>query len=140
VVPEIPLNANGKVDAHRLVTESGPATPSAPPVVAAPPGDSLSTRIREIWADVLHTPELEETDNFFDVGGHSFALITVQQRMAAAGLEISVTDLFRFGTVAACAAHFRCAETTPTDDLAARRERGRDFARRRRDSRGEARV
>ncbi|GAB3934559.1 hypothetical protein GCM10027614_07790 [Micromonospora vulcania] len=45
------------------------------------------------------------------MGGHSFALITVQQRMAEIGLDISVTDLFRFGTVADCAAYFRRAET-----------------------------
>jgi amino acid adenylation domain-containing protein len=137
VVAEIPLNANGKVDARRLVAASKVSIPAqrSPDTVAR---DSLSARIREIWADVLRRPDIELTDNFFDVGGHSFALITVQQRMAEVGLEISVTDLFRFGTVAACAAHFRRADTPLVDDRVAQRKRGRDeFARRRRISRGE---
>jgi amino acid adenylation domain-containing protein len=136
VVPEIPLNANGKVDARRLLAESG-ATPAPKPVAVT--DDTLSARIRGIWADVLQRPDIEPTDNFFDVGGHSFALITVQQRMAEIGLDISVTDLFRFGTVAACAAHFRRAETAPVeDDRVAQRKRARDeLARRRRTIRGD---
>jgi amino acid adenylation domain-containing protein len=138
VVPEIPLNANGKVDTRRLLAEIRPATP-APRPAGTPRRDSLSARILEIWADVLRRPDIEPTDNFFDVGGHSFALITVQQRMAQIGLEISVTDLFRFGTVASCAAHFRRAESTPADDdRVAQRKRARDeLARRRRNCRGE---
>jgi amino acid adenylation domain-containing protein len=137
VVSEIPLNTNGKVDTRRLLAESGPTVPALRSATALQ-RDSFSARIREIWADVLRRPDIEPTDNFFDVGGHSFALITVQQRMADIGLEISVTDLFRFGTVAACAAHFRRAENTLVDDRVAQRKRGRDeFARRRRNSRGE---
>lgn len=137
VVPEIPLNANGKVDARRLLAEHGSTEP-VPRVADTPQQDSLSARIQWIWADVLRKPDIEPNDNFFDVGGHSFALITVQQRMAEIGLEISVTDLFRFGTVAACAAHFRRTETTLVDDRVAQRRRGRDeLARRRRNSRGE---
>ncbi|MEU8082834.1 amino acid adenylation domain-containing protein [Micromonospora sp. NPDC049101] len=136
VVPEIPLNANGKVDTRRLVAESRLTAPAPRPVDTAV-RDSLSARIRRIWADVLGRPDIEPTDNFFDVGGHSFALITVQQRMAEIGLEISVTDLFRFGTVADCAAYFRRAEAPLTDDRVAQRRRARDeFTRRRRISRG----
>jgi amino acid adenylation domain-containing protein len=137
VVPEIPLNTNGKVDARRLLAESRSTAP-APRVADAPQRDSFSARIQEIWAEVLRRTDIEPTDNFFDVGGHSFALITVQQRMAEVGLEISVTDLFRFSTIAACAAHFRRAVSSPVDDRVARRKRGRDeLARRRRNSRGE---
>lgn len=138
VVPEIPLNANGKVDTRRLLAEREPAAPA----VTEPAAGSVAARIRLIWADVLQRPGLEPTENFFDAGGHSFALITVQQRMAQAGLAVSVTDLFRFGTVAACAAHFERASTPPEDDnataLVAQRKRGRDnLARRRRAGRGE---
>lgn len=152
VVPEIPLNGSGKVDTRRLVAEwwtKAPApavTPAFPrPAVGdglggAPGGrDALVSRIREIWAEVLGRPDLEPTENFFDAGGHSFALITLQQRMAQTGLEISVTDLFRYATVAACAAHFRRAQTPLAEDRAAQRKRGRDeLARRRRAGREDA--
>ncbi|MFD4911202.1 non-ribosomal peptide synthetase [Kitasatospora purpeofusca] len=148
-VERIPLNANGKVDRRRLLAEHA-AGAAAPVLRTAPPtadqgqanGDTLTSRIRAIWADVLRRPDLEPTDNFFDVGGSSFALITVRDRMARTGLELSVTDLFRHGTVAACAAHFRQARTdVPADDRTALRKRGRDeLARRRRLNRGHEHV
>nr|BEK63051.1 hypothetical protein KPHV_02780 [Kitasatospora purpeofusca] len=149
-VERIPLNANGKVDRRRLLAEHAAAGAAAPVVRTAPPaadqgeanGDTLTSRIRAIWADVLRRPDLEPTDNFFDVGGSSFALITVRDRMARTGLELSVTDLFRHGTVAACAAHFRQAHLdVPADDRTALRKRGRDeLARRRRLNRGHEHV
>ncbi|MFD7416918.1 amino acid adenylation domain-containing protein [Kitasatospora purpeofusca] len=149
-VERIPLNANGKVDRRRLLAEHAAAGAAAPVLRTAPPtadqgeanGDTLTSRIRAIWADVLRRPDLEPTDNFFDVGGSSFALITVRDRMALTGLELSVTDLFRHGTVAACAAHFRQADTdVPADDRTALRKRGRDeLARRRRLNRGHEHV
>ncbi|MEV0190663.1 amino acid adenylation domain-containing protein [Kitasatospora purpeofusca] len=149
-VERVPLNANGKVDRRRLLAEHAAAAHAAPVVRPAPPtadqgetnGDTLTSRIRAIWADVLRRPDLEPTDNFFDVGGSSFALITVRDRMARTGLELSVTDLFRHGTVAACAAHFRQAHTdVPADDRTALRKRGRDeLARRRRLNRGHEHV
>ncbi|KJY36613.1 non-ribosomal peptide synthetase [Streptomyces sp. NRRL S-495] len=155
-VERIPLNANGKVDRRRLLAEhatagaanaehttAGAANAERVTVDPGPAnGDSLTARIRAIWADVLRRPDLEPTDNFFDVGGSSFALITVRERMAETGLELSVTDLFRHGTVAACAAHFRQARTAvPADDRTALRKRGRDeLARRRRLNRGHEHV
>ncbi|MCX4682981.1 amino acid adenylation domain-containing protein [Kitasatospora purpeofusca] len=149
-VERIPLNANGKVDRRRLLAEHAAAGAAASGARTAPPtadqgqvnGDTLTSRIRAIWADVLRRPDLEPTDNFFDVGGSSFALITVRDRMARTGLELSVTDLFRHGTVAACAAHFRQAHTdVPADDRTALRKRGRDeLARRRRLNRGHEHV
>ncbi|MDY0812683.1 amino acid adenylation domain-containing protein [Kitasatospora purpeofusca] len=164
-VERIPLNANGKVDRRRLLAEhataeqataghataghatagsAAPAPRTDPSTAGGGPanGDSLTSRIRAIWADVLRRPDLEPTDNFFDVGGSSFALLTVRERMAETGLELSVTDLFRHGTVAACAAHFRQARTAaPADDRTALRKRGRDeLARQRRLNRGHEHV
>ncbi|SDT83087.1 amino acid adenylation domain-containing protein [Streptomyces sp. TLI_053] len=148
-VERVPLNANGKVDRRRLLAEHAtaaatPARRTAPPATGDGPanGDSLTARIRAIWADVLRRPDLEPNDNFFDVGGSSFALITVRERMAQTGLDLSVTDLFRHGTVAACAAHFRQARTAvPADDRTALRKHGRDeLARRRRLTRGPEHV
>ena len=130
-VSTIPLTAHGKVDAGRLLAENPPTTRRD----AGPArGTSLEERIRRIWMDVLSAPEVGLHDNFFDLGGHSFALITAQERMAAQGLDISVTDLFRSGTVAGCAAHFRPRASAPKGAPAAERRAGRALlaARRRR--------
>jgi hypothetical protein len=130
-VSAVPLTAHGKVDARRLLAEHRSTARRA----ASPArGTSLEERIRRIWMDVLTTSEVGLHDNFFDLGGHSFALITARERMAAEDLDISVTDLFRSGTVAACAAHFRTTASAPADTHAEERRAGRTLlaARRRR--------
>ncbi|MEV7095355.1 amino acid adenylation domain-containing protein [Amycolatopsis sp. NPDC051045] len=121
-VPAIPLTAHGKVDAPALLARHRPAVRHARPPTR---GSSLEERIRRIWLEVLPTPEVGLHDNFFDLGGHSFALVAAQERMAAAGLDLTVTDLLRYGTVAACAAHFGAAAPTLPDTYAAARRAGR---------------
>jgi amino acid adenylation domain-containing protein len=121
-VDAIPLTAHGKVDTRKLLAEHRPTTVRRAP---AGRGSSLEERIRRIWIDVLANSDVGLHDNFFDLGGHSFALIAAQERMAADGLDISVTDLFRSGTVAACAAHFRPATPVAAAPRAQERRTGR---------------
>ncbi|WP_436498470.1 non-ribosomal peptide synthetase [Actinokineospora sp. HUAS TT18] len=121
VVAAIPLTQHGKVDTRRLLSENTAAVAAPAPLK----GSSLEERIRRIWMDVLSTSDVGLHDNFFDLGGHSFALITMHERMAADGLAISVTDLFRSGTVAACAAHFRPAAPALPEARVEERRAGR---------------
>ncbi|MFJ8443699.1 non-ribosomal peptide synthetase [Kitasatospora griseola] len=145
VVPEIPRDAAGRADTRRLLAdlaaESAESTDAAQEPADAPSEPAASgqlvEQIRQIWADVLKQPDLEPTDNFFDAGGHSLALIVAQRRMAAVGLKTSITELFRCGTAAACAAHFEQAAVPVADDKAEQRRSGRDsLARRRQLERG----
>ncbi|AXO35402.1 non-ribosomal peptide synthetase [Micromonospora sp. B006] len=127
-VDEIPLTAHGKVDRVSLLAKFctrpvAAARPASPEPVAGP----LQRRLRALWAEVLGRQDFDVRDNFFDVGGHSFALMSLQSRMAVEGLDVTVTDLFRFGTIEACAAYLtrtRTAESpaaAPADDRALRR-------------------
>ncbi|HEU5473428.1 MAG TPA: amino acid adenylation domain-containing protein [Actinophytocola sp.] len=125
VVPAIPLTAHGKVDTARLLAESTAARATAPVSLIRGRASSMAEHIRRLWTEVLNRPDVGLHDNFFDLGGHSFALITLQQRMAEEGLDISVTDLFRFGTVAACAAHFERTAPRVADDHLEQRRTGR---------------
>ena len=79
-------------------------------------GSRFALRLREaeLAADRLGVAELEAkvedavgvTDNFFDSGGGSLAMATVQQRLnRLLGRELRVVDLFRYPTVRALAAH-----------------------------------
>ncbi|MFJ8495611.1 MupA/Atu3671 family FMN-dependent luciferase-like monooxygenase [Streptomyces sp. NPDC094038] len=99
-VDRIPLTPNGKADRARLL---GLLDREAAP----PPGQSaltdLTKTVLAIWQSVLEQPHIGMEDNFFDVGGHSFALLKVHEALCRAGLEISVTELFRHTTVQACA-------------------------------------
>ncbi|MEU4445427.1 amino acid adenylation domain-containing protein [Actinosynnema sp. NPDC050801] len=81
-----------------------------PPKPARASGGELRTpteiAVGEVWCDVLRLDSVGPTDNFFDVGGHSLSVVTVQARLA--GLfdrEIKVVDLFRYPNIRALAAH-----------------------------------
>ncbi|MDI5942373.1 non-ribosomal peptide synthetase, partial [Micromonospora sp. DH15] len=116
-VEAIPLTAHGKVDTARLLAETRAARTAAAPAPAADraAGTDLQERVRACWSEVLGRSDVGLHDNFFDLGGHSFALIALQQRLADDGLEVSVTDLFRAGTVAGCAAQLREAAPVLAD-------------------------
>ncbi|MFF5982382.1 acyl carrier protein [Streptomyces olindensis] len=60
----------------------------------------------ELWCEVLSLPEVNPSDNFFDLGGHSVLLHAVQEGLRARlGREVPLVDLFQYPTVRALAAH-----------------------------------
>ncbi|WP_433260474.1 amino acid adenylation domain-containing protein [Actinosynnema sp. CS-041913] len=62
--------------------------------------------VGEVWCDVLRLDSVGPTDNFFDVGGHSLSVVTVQSRLAELfDREIRVVDLFRYPNIRSLAAH-----------------------------------
>ncbi|OJF15090.1 non-ribosomal peptide synthetase [Couchioplanes caeruleus] len=125
-VATIPLTAHGKVDTARLLADSRAARTAAAPAAdrQVTSGTGLEERIRACWSEVLARADIGLHDNFFDLGGHSFALIVLQQRLAEEGLEVSVTDLFRVGTVAGCAAYLQQTAPAVADPRTAQRRRG----------------
>ena len=95
-------------------------------------GSSTERAITEIWKSVLGVDQVGLTDNFFDVGGHSLLVIQVQRRMAEHfGRETAITDMFRFTTIAALAAHID-GSGAPGGQDATTRGTARALARRRR--------
>lgn len=120
-VEGIPLTPNGKADRARLLglldrerpADDGSAVPvpaeaePAPEVTPVPArGRDLAELTRTVlatWQSVLAQSDIGLDDNFFDVGGHSFTLLKVHEALRGAGLEITVTELFRHTTVRACA-------------------------------------
>jgi len=68
VLPDIPLNANGKVDRSALPTAKIPRNVWNEYVEPATP---LELRLAAIWSDALDVEPVGVTDNFFELGGHS---------------------------------------------------------------------
>ncbi|MEU4245068.1 phosphopantetheine-binding protein [Actinoplanes sp. NPDC026619] len=56
--------------------------------------------LRQIWADVLELDEVDDDDNFFDLGADSMQAVEVVLRAREIGLNIEVPDLFTTGTLA----------------------------------------
>ena len=84
---------------------------------------------------MLGVPRVGLDDNFFDLGGHSLLTVRVHDRLSARiAKPLAVTDLFRFPTVRALAAHLggEAPERSGAD-------RGRDRAAARRAAMGRRR-
>jgi natural product biosynthesis luciferase-like monooxygenase protein len=130
-VPRLPLNANGKIDRRALAPmEATPrqSPPGAPRATSAgAPASEIEGRIAAIWRDVLGVREIGMLDNFFDIGGHSLLAVRVHSRLKQEFRgDISITDLFRYSTVRALAAHIagQGGESGAPSAAAAARDRG----------------
>ena len=121
---EFPLTPNRKVDRKALP----PPTASAEtPQVFEAPAEGVAAVIAQVWQKVLNLPSVGARDNFFALGGHSLLAVQVHREIRAAlgTTRLSITDIFRFPTLAALAAHLddgaRPADTAPDPAEAADR-------------------
>jgi acyl carrier protein len=116
VLDRMPLTPNGKIDRKALPK---PLAEAAADVVAA--ADDTEATIASIWAAALGVKTVSTTANFFDLGGHSLLVVQVQRQMRdALARDIAITDIFRFPTVRALAAHLGDAGSEGRPDAAAR--------------------
>ncbi|RLK09692.1 amino acid adenylation domain-containing protein [Micromonospora sp. M71_S20] len=107
-VPEIPLNANGKVDFTLLPAPTAANQLRAPMATEAVADASSATVERAICAlfeEVLGVEGVGPDDSFFGVGGDS--IIAVQLRAAAAnrGMTLDLADIYELKTPRALAAN-----------------------------------
>lgn len=104
-----PLTPNGKVDRKAL-----PAPPSGSGMGMSdthlvPPADDRETMVAQIWTDELGRP-VGRDDNFFEIGGHSLLAVKVFRRLTeATEVPLALTDIFRYPTIRAFAAHLAAA-------------------------------
>jgi acyl carrier protein len=68
VLPELPLNANGKLDRKNL-PKAGSPTSKRPPI--RPPRDLVEEELAALWRRVLKIEAVGLDDHFFNLGGHS---------------------------------------------------------------------
>lgn len=68
--------------------------------------DPLVERITATWRSVLGLTEVGLHTNFFDLGGNSFQLLTVKDRLdTELGVSTDLVGFFRYPTVAEAAEH-----------------------------------
>ncbi|MFB7369220.1 amino acid adenylation domain-containing protein [Streptomyces sp. NPDC056222] len=76
---ELPVTVNGKLDESvlrkRLELKLAEAAKGSAGDDLSAEGASVEEILRGIWAEVLGTDEIGDTDEFFDLGGTSFSLI-----------------------------------------------------------------
>ncbi|MEV6976425.1 amino acid adenylation domain-containing protein [Kitasatospora sp. NPDC093806] len=86
VLNALPLLGNGKVDRAAL------PEPAAPGGAAAhvAPRTATERALAEVWAELLHRPDIGVEDDFFDLGGHSLTAMRVISRLRSR-LDATVT-------------------------------------------------
>jgi acyl carrier protein len=88
----------------------------------------LERSIGAVWSEVLRVERIGREDNFFDLGGHSLAMVQVQRRLREVlSREISLVELFRYPAVRALAEHLARAPGEATAAAAAPETRGRQL-------------
>ena len=98
VLDAFPLTVNGKLDRRALPAPSA-AVVLAPAERAAVAGE-LESLIAEEWKAVLQLSVVGATDNFFDVGGNSLHMATLQSRLfERLGREVPMVALFKYPTI-----------------------------------------
>jgi amino acid adenylation domain-containing protein/non-ribosomal peptide synthase protein (TIGR01720 family) len=103
-LPALPLTPNGKVDRRALLQMPAPEGEGrAGERERVAPRNPVEEILAEIWAEVLHLPEVSIHDNFFELGGDSILTIQVVSRSKKRGLRLAPRQIFQHQTIAALA-------------------------------------
>lgn len=118
VLDRMPLTSSGKVDRRALAAQTT-AQARTQPLPAVSPRSDTERMIAAIWRELLQLDQVDLATNFFEHGGHSLLLLRVQEMLQdRAGVDLPVTDLFKFPTVETLARHLtqRAAAQTPASN------------------------
>ncbi len=101
----MPLTPNKKVDRKALPPPGAAIQAEPQPHIA--PALGIEAQLAAVWARVLGVPKVGARDNFFALGGHSLLAVQAHREIRAAlgATRLSITDIFRFPTLGALAAH-----------------------------------
>ena len=102
VLDSLPLLPSGKLNRAVLSLSRGEEVGGKRHLIL--PQTDSETMIASIWQDILQIDKVGLQTNFFDQGGHSLLLLQVQERLRInCGVDIAITDLFKYPTVEALA-------------------------------------
>jgi len=143
VLPELPLNPNGKVDRKALPAPHRAGAPR-PGAISEPPRDALERELAGLFAQALgrkpgeSAPPIGIHDDFFDLGGNSIAgAVLINRLQERLGEIVHVVALFDAPTVAGLATYLareypEAAARLWGDDVVVERGEGGTGRRRRR--------
>ncbi len=102
VIDSLPLTVNGKVDRDAMRHLSATELRSDPRRDG--PLTMTEASLRPIWTEVLGSDLIGRDDNFFAVGGDSMLALRLVARCKAAGMRLTMRDLYQNPTISALAA------------------------------------
>jgi hypothetical protein len=127
-IGNFPLTPNAKIDRKALPRPEEARKLAAAAEYVAPQND-IQRQIAEVYKRVLGLSQVGLADNFFKLGGHSLLAVQAHRELrASVSANLTITDIFRFPTVASLAANLENGEKAGeqlarvADRAAARRE------------------
>lgn len=120
---QFPLTSNNKIDRKALPQPEG-VRPDLESQYIAPETD-IEKRITDIWKDILKLDKAGMHDNFFDLGGHSLAMIQVRSRLNETfDKNLTIVELFKYPTIRSLAEYIAETPDGEADTVSTGRERG----------------
>jgi amino acid adenylation domain-containing protein len=105
VLPELPLNANGKLDRAALLPLAGGASAPTAPAGGASAPTLTEQRLARLWSDLLGVRQVARNDDFFALGGHSLLATRLMARVRAEfGVPLRLRQIFETPTLGGLAA------------------------------------
>lgn len=103
-IERFPLTPNGKVDRKALKTmRTAQDTANR---AGRPLSGEVPIALAALWRKALEVDSVAPGDNFFDLGGHSLLVVSMQNLVREGlDIELPITDFFRFPTLETLAAH-----------------------------------
>jgi amino acid adenylation domain-containing protein len=83
LLSEIPKTLNGKVDKKQLPQFKETVTSVTESKLIYNASTGLEQELRSIWQNVLAKAEIQDSDNFFDIGGNSLLAVQIFAKLAA---------------------------------------------------------
>jgi amino acid adenylation domain-containing protein len=101
----LPLTRHGKIDRAALPAPDAAARRQARYVT---PRNEVEHIIAGIWQNILQVERVGREDNFFDLGGHSLAMVKVhaELRTAFSQDDLSIVELFKYPTISLLGEYF----------------------------------
>ena len=100
-----PLTPNAKVDRKALPKPDQSATRGGARAGYVEAGNELEKGIAKVWMTILGLSKVGTHDNFFELGGHSLLAVQAHREIRqVTGKDLTITDIFRFPTIAGLAA------------------------------------
>ena len=104
-IERFPLTPNAKIDRRALPRPEEVRKFAGAAEYVAPEND-VQRQIAEVYQRVLGLPQVGLSDNFFELGGHSLLAVQAHRELrVSVSAKLTITDIFRFPTVASLAAH-----------------------------------
>jgi amino acid adenylation domain-containing protein len=110
-VPQLPFNANGKLDRTALAHLDLRHDPAGQTHV--PARTPVETELARLWQDILGVELVGRTDNFFDLGGDSLRALRLAVKATSRGFPLRPGDVFATPMLADLAAVAATATAPP---------------------------